>query len=422
MNLRSEKGLQKFVEANHGNVAFLRFKRGGLKQGKYSDWDVAVRDRGLAMEACRTLYGEAWLRIPRQYVIQHYYEWGQCDLLPVFEWNGFEYLDQALFWSKVAVGEDGIPRPALGHDAYIAWMTGLLWGRRCNRRYWEFIKLAAREDEANFCECLNATFGSSLGKKLFRIAERGDAGVATHWVGKMRFNLSLKCISRSPILTVGRVVGHWWCEWEFHRNLPYPWIGLLGPDGSGKSTVIENLNERIRLSRLKVFSVHWLPNFSSKTRPSQGVVTDPHAHPPKSSFFSCLQLIKIFVYWWFASFRYLFHLRAKREIVLSDRFYMDLLADPRRYRYGASLGLAKFVFRFLPRPDRVIILHTDAETILARKEEVSKSELKRQLDSYRDLVENDEDGTVLVDCGGEPDKVSEEVLQHILVELKKRSR
>jgi thymidylate kinase len=133
-------------------------------------------------------------------------------------------------------------------------------------------------------------------------------------------------------------------------------------------------------------------------------------------------LIKIFVYWWFASFRYLFHLRAKREIVLSDRFYTDLLADPRRYRYGASLGLAKFVFRVLPRPDRVIVLHTDAETILARKEEVSKSELKRQLDSYRDLVENDDDGTVLVDCGGEPDKVSEEVLQHILVELKKRSR
>ncbi len=118
----------------------------------------------------------------------------------------------------------------------------------------------------------------------------------------------------------------------------------------------------------------------------------------------------------------MFHLRAKREIVLSDRFYMDLLADPRRYRYGASLGLAKFVFRFLPRPDRVIILHTDAETILARKEEVSKSELKRQLDSYPDLVDNDDDGMLLVDCGGEPDKVSEEVLQHILVELKKRSR
>ncbi|MFT6180092.1 MAG: hypothetical protein ACJA1W_002442, partial [Akkermansiaceae bacterium] len=42
MNLRTSSGLQNFVEANPEGVAFLRFSRGGLKQGKYSDWDIAV--------------------------------------------------------------------------------------------------------------------------------------------------------------------------------------------------------------------------------------------------------------------------------------------------------------------------------------------------------------------------------------------
>ena len=422
MNLRSEKGLREFVEANQGSVAFLRFKRGGLTQGKYSDWDVAVRCRRSAVDACQTLYGDSWLRIPRQYVIQQYYEWGQCDLLPVFEWNGFEYLDKDLFWSKVETGLDGIPRPALGHDAYIVWMTGLLWGRRFNRRYRDFIRLAAKKDEKNFHECLRAAFGGDLGEKLFRIAERGDAAVATHWVGQMRFILSTRRMGKSPLMTMKSVSRHWWCEWRLHRHFPFPWIGVLGPDGSGKSTVIENLNERLRWSRLKISSVHWLPSLGPGPRPAQEIVTDPHAQAPKSALLSCLQLGKIFIYWWWASFRYLFHLRAKREIVLSDRFYLDLLADPKRYRYGASLKLARFVFRFLPKPDRVIVLHTNAETILSRKEEVSKGELLRQLSCYRQIADDLKGRAVLVDCGQDPEAVVEDVFQALLVALAERSR
>ncbi|MGC6567811.1 MAG: hypothetical protein ACON38_19615 [Akkermansiaceae bacterium] len=422
MNLRSQEGLARFVKSNEGNVAFLRFKRGGLKHGKYSDWDIAVRDREKAVAACETLYGDAWLRIPRQYVIQHYFEWGQCDLLPVFEWNGFEYLDQDTFWDAVETGDDGIPRPALGHDAYIAWMTGLLWGRRFDRRYREFIQLAAREDEARFRECLETSFGRKLGDKLYRIAERGDAAVATHWVTWMRLKLASRRLFRSPFWTAGNAVSHWWCEWKFHRCLPFPWIGLLGPDGSGKSTVIQKLNEKIRMSRLKIFVVHWLPELSLGTTTSHGTVTDPHAQAAKSVFLSWLQLCKILLYWWWASFRYLFHLRAKREMVFSDRFYLDLLADPKRYRYGAGTGLARWVFRFLPKPDRILVLHASAETILSRKEEVSRRELEMQLESYRSVAEEVGERGVLVDCGNTVEEVADEVLGHILSELKKRTR
>jgi len=422
MNLRSEDGLHEFVAVNRGNVAFLRFKRGGLKQGKYSDWDIAVRERGTALEACRTLYGEAWLRIPRQYVVQHYYEWGQCDLLPVFEWNGFDYLDQNLFWENVEIGNDGIPRPALGHDAYIAWMTGLLWGRRFDRRYRDFIRLGAREDEENFRECLNRAFGRGLGEKLYRIARRGDAAVATHWVGQMRLSLSVRCLGRAPFATGMCIARHWWCEWRFHRHLPFPWVGLLGPDGSGKTTVIEKLNEKIRLSRLKISVIHWLPALRPVVISSHGTVTDPHAQKAKSVIMSSLQLGKILLFWWWASFRYLFHLRAKREMVLSDRFYLDLLADPKRYRYGASTRLARFVFRFLPRPDRIIVLNAPVETILARKREVAENELERQLKSYQKIVSDHPERAVLVDCEREPEIVADDVLNHLLEELGKRSR
>lgn len=422
MNLRSEEGLARFVEENKGEVAFLRFIRGGLAQGEFSDWDIAVRNGDQAMDACESLYGKAWLRIPRKYVIQHYYDWGQCDLLPLFEWNGFEYLSQELFWERVETGEDGIPRPALGHDAYIAWMTGLLWGRRFDKRYRDFIQLAAREDECHFRECLEEAFGVGLADQLYRIAERGDAAVATHWVGKMRWTLAMKNLGRGPLQAVGRVCSHWWCEIRFHMFLPFPWIGILGPDGSGKSTVIENLGKKLKRSRLKFFPVHWLPALGPGVRPGQGIVTDPHGRPSKSAFLSWLQLGKIILYWWWASLRYLFHLRAKREMVLSDRFYLDLLVDPRRYRFGASLKLARLFFRLLPKPDRIIVLHAPAETILARKKEVSKPELERQLEAYQAIAKETGNRAVLVDCGRSADEVSDEILGYVVAELEKRSR
>jgi len=423
MNLRSQAGLREFVAAQEGKVAFLRFERCGLKQGPFSDWDIAVENHAPAMKACDGLYGTPWTRIPRQYVVQYFFDWGQCDLLPVFEWNGIEYLDQKLFWSKVApLEKDGIPRPALGHDAYIAWMTGLLWGRRYNRRYRNFIKEAVKKDEDNFRECLRAAFGNRLAENLFQIAARGDAGVATHWVSSMRFTLARRQMVRHPLKTATNVVKHWLCEWRFHRRLALPWVGILGPDGSGKSSVIEELNKRLKLSRIKVRAIHWLPKLNPATGDSNIVITDPHAQPPKSAFLSSLQLVKIVLYWWFASIRYLFHLRAKKEMVLSDRFYPDLLADPRRYRYGASTKLAELAFKLIPRPDRVIILHTDEETILKRKQEVLPEELARQLECYKNIAEELGDRAVLVDCGQELDAVADEVLEVVLEALAERRR
>ena len=424
MSLRSQEGLLSFVSANEGNVAFLRFQRAGLKQGKYSDWDVVVRDGPGAMEKCGSLFGEPLLRIPRQYVVQYFYNWGQCDLLPVLEWNGIEYLSPDVFWNEVKTGNDGIPRPTLGHDAYVAWMSGLLWGRRFDRRYKDFIAQAAKEDEACFRQCLDTAFGQSLGQDLYRVAKRGDAGVATHWVTKMRLYLAMRRFKTAPLKTIRRVWSHWHCEWKFHRFLALPWIGILGPDGSGKSTAIENLMKRLKFSRLKIRTIHWLPKLSldQGVVEKEQVVTDPHAQSAKSAFCSILQLCKLTFFWWFASFRYLFHLRAKKEIVLSDRFYSDLLADPKRYRYGASLKWARVFFRWLPKPDKVIVLLTSSKKILERKQEVGKDELERQLASYEKVASDWGERGIIVDCGNSPDQVADEVLKVFCKALRDRTR
>jgi len=151
-------------------------------------------------------------------------------------------------------------------------------------------------------------------------------------------------------------------------------------------------------------------------------VTDPHGRPPKSSLLSILQLGKIVSVWWVALFKDLIHLRAKKAIVLSDRFYPDLLADPRRYRYGASTKLAAIAFKFIPKPDKVIILHTDAETILARKQEVTPDELSRQLEAYKEIAENWGERAILVNCGQKPEEVIGKVVEVVISAVGERTR
>lgn len=423
MNLRTKEGLGAYATANPGNVAFLRFERGGLEQGPLSDWDLAVRNRENAVEVCEKHFGSPWLRIPRRYVIQHFFDWGQVDHLPVFEWNGIEYLNQDSFWEGVSSSqEDELPRPTLGHDAFIAWMTGLLWGGRFHPKYSDFVQLGAKDDEAFFCESLHQAFGDKLAGKLYQLAADGEAAGATELVGKLRFTLLRRRMMRAPLKTLDGVFRHWLCELKFHLRTPYPWIGILGPDGSGKSSVIEGLTERLKLSRVKMKSIHWLPQLGRDAEVSTAVVTDPHARPPKSAVLSILQLGKIVAVWWIALLRDLIHLRAKKAIVLSDRFYPDLVADPRRYRYGAPVGLAKVAFKLIPKPDRVIVLHTKAETILKRKQEVAPEELERQLKEYKAISEDWGDRAVLVDCGQELDRVVEEAFEVLRSALSERSR
>ena len=109
-------------------------------------------------------------------------------------------------------------------------------------------------------------------------------------------------------------------------------------------------------------------------------------------------------------------------MVLSDRYYDDLLVDPVRYRYGAPLWLARFVFKFMPRPDRVIVLTGDPEIIHARKKEVTMDELCRQIDAYQELERSMGGIAVGVDAGQDMASVIRDAENAILDTFERRSR
>lgn len=395
---------------------WLRHERAGLKHGATSDWDCAVRDAASAGAALEREAGLPDLRVERQYVTQRYYPWGQVDFLPVFEWNGIEYLELERFWAKIEVGEDGLKRPCLAHDAFICWMTQVLWGARYREKYDGFLAEAWATERGEFEHCLRAAFGAAWARQLGSWLDEGRPSAAAVDAPALRRALAWAALRRAPGETLWRQARHWATELKQHLRPPYPWVAILGPDGSGKSTVVEQVTARLAARRMKVQMIHWRPQLLWKAASVPGgIVTDPHGKPPRGVGVSAAKLIMLGAEWWIAHLGRLRHFRAKDQLVLSDRYFADLLVDQRRYRYGAPLSWARRAFRFYPQPARVIFLLTDAATIHARKQEVTFAELERQLGAYRELAESLGERAEVVDAGRPLAEVVDRVAESILV-------
>ena len=74
-------------------------------------------------------------------------------------------------------------------------------------------------------------------------------------------------------------------------------------------------------------------------------------------------------------------------VIIFDRWYYDLLIDPRRYRLQHSEPLIRFLCRWLPPMQFVFILDAPSQTIRERKMEITVAELDRQRLALRQLAD-----------------------------------
>ncbi|MEO5917129.1 MAG: hypothetical protein ABIS50_23065 [Luteolibacter sp.] len=160
-----------------------------------------------------------------------------------------------------------------------------------------------------------------------------------------------------------------------------PFIAFLGCDGSGKSAVIEEVTRRLMESGESVRFGHWRPKpFATGETPAAGA-DDPHGAHPRGAVASVAKLGWLWLNWWVAWFQQL-RRDGRDGFLLFDRYHADLLVDPRRYRYGGPMSLARFASHWMPQPDRVIFLDAPADVLLSRKQEVGRESLDHSRASY----------------------------------------
>jgi thymidylate kinase len=191
-------------------------------------------------------------------------------------------------------------------------------------------------------------------------------------------------------------------RWTRYSGL---FVVVLGPDGSGKSLVVDGLTHELTAAFRGVETRHLRPGILRRRGPADGGPTlDPHGLPAYGSLVSIAKLLYVLADYVLGYPLCIRPLLVRSNLVIYDRYYYDLLVDPLRFRYGGPRSLPRLLSSLVKSPDVILILESSPDTLQARKAEVTPRESSRQSTEYRALSER-MPNAILIDADAAPEDV-----------------
>lgn len=191
-------------------------------------------------------------------------------------------------------------------------------------------------------------------------------------------------------------------------------IACLGPEGSGRVNVIEHLSAHPLAPFVQAHIMDLRPHLM---RP---VPVNPESKIPRGRFGTLAKLMMFVADYWLG---YWLQIRPKlvgSTLVVSNRYFDDILVDPRRYRIGKPHAFARWLLPWIPRPELWLVFDVASEVLQTRTREVAAEEAARLRSEYRKVLRRQED-VVVLDASQPIEEVSAEAERAIVAQLARRT-
>lgn len=176
-------------------------------------------------------------------------------------------------------------------------------------------------------------------------------------------------------------------------------LSISGPDGCGKTTVIERIKVQLEciFGERSVVYRHFrpavLPRIASIAKSANAIdridenYGEPHRAKPSGFFGSLARSAYYWLDYQIGYFRDTHGKLTKREVVLFDRYIFDMVADPGRSRISLPNWILRTIAHLTIRPNYAVFIRVPAEVVRERKQELSLEAIEMLNGRYQDLAD-----------------------------------
>lgn len=296
-------------------------------------------------------------------------------------WNDMQYLNEKILHDRVRKSFFYVPSD---NDTFVMLLVHSILGKRHFKAKYREILSSLQVDEMYVKKDLARIFSKNIAGNLIKKVDSGSFSDIKPYSLAAYFILKRPQRIFRQLLVLRR-----WLSWKNFFAV-YPLISIIGPDGAGKSTMVQSLSDYLSANNRRV-SVIYTGRGKGQMLPIRKVgmvykrkeISKDKKVKPKVLRRRLLYTLMAPTFTLDLLLRYLFRImptRRKRTTVITDRYCSDIMLMKH-----VPVLIKKVLLRLFPRPTMTFYLHNSPEVLHERRPEETIEELQRQLELFDEL-------------------------------------